>query len=387
MKSMIKKVLQIVSSCMSIIVAIISLVLTILALSGMDRINNNSLAVWIILIFGNFLLFALGIYLSFSFLKNYNIKIKNEEYKSVAEGCKLSQRIILENQKQILTNYKELTDRMKQKYQKYKQKIEKASIELDELTKNGFICNKKESDWDKYKENQFELIKKAEIEHFTEDLVDNYQRLLGNVTILLKRSVEEYLRIKGCKENVSVAVKQLNRSILYSQLRESIYCGDNTINVYTAFRDSRTYFNKKRQETWKAIYKIHNNSAFLNSIDTGYYIFNFFDKSIIKDGVYKNENIIFYDHYNCGITSSIYSCINGERKLFGYLACDSLVNYKKKSKKIQVYDWNTATMTMHAANIIALYLQEFEEIWNQVHPDENFCEHMVNKIKMTRYEI
>ena len=88
------------------------------------------------------------------------------------------------------------------------------------------------------------------------------------------------------------------------------------------------------------------------------------DKKYMEQGSYQNENTTYYEYYNSGVTCSIYSCVNGERKLYGYLACDSLFSEKLRRRLGKdIYDWNVANIMMYSAQVIAMFLEEFLKTW------------------------
>ena len=79
-------------------------------------------------------------------------------------------------------------------------------------------------------------------------------------------------------------------------------------------------------------FSIRKNSDFIFSIEKDYYIFNFVNKILSENGLYLNENTSFYENYNSGVTCTIYSCVNKERVLYGFLACDSLFDENTEKK-------------------------------------------------------
>ena len=145
-------------------------------------------------------------------------------------------------------------------------------------------------------------------------LITHYNRFMIRTIDSLRNSIEEYLLTKGCKCSVSIAVKQLEKSINYAGI-DSL---KSKSNVYTAFRDSRTYSSKKRNETWEKRFSISKNSDFVNSIEKDFYIFNFMDKTFMDNQLYLNENQNFYETYNSGVTCTIHSCVKKERMLYGF---------------------------------------------------------------------
>ena len=270
--------------------------------------------------------------------------------------------------KSIITTYKDCTDTLGLRIKNY---IEN-NARLNEL--NGQLCSdEKQKEFedldDAAKEKITEHVqveRNKEFLKFRETLIDDYNRFLGNITIILRRSLEEYISTKKCSSNVSVTVKQLDEPTFYNQIDKK------KVRVFTAFRDNRTYNSKKRMETWKKSFSIDKNSDFAMSIEKEYYIFNFIEKQHLEQGLYQNETVSFYENYNSGVTCTIHSCVNGERKLFGYLACDSLFDSKLKNKYGKnIFDWNVANLMMYTAHVIAMYFDEFLSIWDSYCVDFN----------------
>lgn len=288
----------------------------------------------------------------YSISKNKSEQINLEEKNNQIDRLKDAERIIFENQKSIITTYKDCTDALEHRVSNYQDNYNR----LNQLEDNSNI----ETGYDKKAIGDYIATERAkEFENFKLILIDEYHRFLGNMTNIIRRSLEEYIKAKGCKKGVSITIKQLEIPQSFNDIN------DHKAKVYTAFRDYRTYFSKQRNETWGKAFTISKNSDFVISIEKDYYIFNFVGKKHLDTGLYQNENSNFYEHYNSGITCTVYSCMNKERKLYGYLACDSLFD-KTDRKKIgnDIFDWEAANLMMHTAHVIAMYLQEFFKVWN-----------------------
>lgn len=387
-KHKIKKYYKIISSFISVLVSASGLVLSLLAFFSDDYSNQ---IIYLVMVLSEIFLIVSTIYSVILVIKNQadSASIDDKNYEIAV--IKNSEKTIFENNKAIITTYKDFYDKLNQILKNYEER-EKSNINLlsnheeqDEIL--NFINNSRNIDHNELKET----------------LISIYNRFLSSTTNLLKMNIEEYLKSKGCNESVSIAVKQLSKPTDITKLSDNI-------DVYTAFRDSRTYNSKKRNETWKKKFKISKNSDFVMSNEKDFYIFNFMDKHYLDDGLYQNENTAFYENYNSGVTCTIYSCINGKRILYGYLACDSFfTNKTKKRVGKNIYDSNIANMMMYTAHIIAIFMEKFQNVWNSHYvafqPDirswlnkdvstlnDNeksdvfgFCSTMVNSVKSTRY--
>lgn len=319
---------------------------------ALGNANNDSVFIYIVLGISELFLIFSVIYSLISVFRNKSEQIQLEEKNNQIDKLEDAERIIFENQKSTITTYKDCIDALEYRVSNYLDNYNR----LDQLEKT--IGNETRDD----KKDIIDYIKTErtkEFDNFKLLLIDEYHRFLGNITNIIRRSLEEYINAKGCKKGVSITVKQLEFPQNFKDLN------DHKAKVYTAFRDYRTYFSKQRNETWGKAFTIAKNSDFVISIEKDYYIFNFVEKKHRDTGLYQNENSNFYEHYNSGITCTIYSCMDKQRKLFGYLACDSLFD-KKDYKKIgnDIFDWKAANIMMHTSHVIAMYLQEFFKVWN-----------------------
>ena len=398
LKSFFEKWYKVIVSVLSFLINSVGLALTIIQMNTNQSAGSDTLESRIVfstIIAAEVFLIIAVIYSVISILKNYSSQIKTEELRSEIKKGKNANRKIYENYKSIITTHKDHIDKMNRI--------------IDSFSKEYRIIDDHFNSFfeiiDPNKSNDFiqDTIKsrKKEYEGLFHHLIDEYNIFMGNMTNILRSSIEEYLLTKGYHDGVSITIKQLKQPILYKELK------NNNIELYTAFRDFRTYNSKKRTETWERVFHIHKNSDFISSIEKDYFIFNFMDKKYMEQGTYQNENTTYYEHYNSGVTCSIYSCINGERMLFGYLACDSLFNEKLKRKiGSDIYDWNIANIMMYSAQVIAMFLEKFLDIWstyivqfnskesldsnlsnqnNQSDEMKGFCNSMINHVKDRRY--
>lgn len=319
---------------------------------ALGNTTTESIIIYIVLGVSELFLIISVIFSLASIFKNKSEQIHLEEKNNEIDRLKHSDRVIYENQKSSITTYKDCIDALEHRVSTYldnHKRLNDLEKSKEKLTDNEGII----TDYI-YKERE------KEYDNFKLLLIDDYHRFLGNMCNTVRRSLEEYISTKGCKKGVSITIKQLEIPQNYNVLN------DHKAKVYTAFRDFRTYYSKQRIETWGKAFTISKNSDFVISIEKDYYIFNFVDKKHLDTGLYQNENSNFYEHYNSGITCTIYSCMNKERKLFGYLACDSLFDKTdRKNIGTDIFDWEAANLMMHAAHIIAMYLQEFFSVWDR----------------------
>lgn len=348
LKNKLKKYYSVLSPTFSILLGGVGLVLSVFGL-----INNESNKVFFIIT-----LIIAQVFLVFSTIYSVVIVFKNdlEDNTLLAKKKEIQNnheaiRLISENNRSIITTYKDFIDKLGI----IKEQYIKTEEELKKHYGNHLSCPNKEE--------TITFIKKARNEErnqLKKKLISNYNRLLSSITNLLRQSIEQYFISKGYDTDVSIAIKQLQFPTSFSNIDR------NNTNVYTAFRDTKSY-NKKRKETWEKTFKIKKNSAFIMSISKGYYIFNQMNKKYLEDGLYQNENAAFYEEYNSGITCTIHSCVKGNRILFGYLACDSLFDTKNNQREL--YDWNVANIMMLSANIISSYIHTFLQTWNELYMD------------------
>ncbi len=357
MRYKIMKWYKVIAAIFSAFVSTIGLVLSILGIISHNNSNADSIYTLVVLIIAeSFMIFSV-VYSVISFYKDKvnTIELQNKIIK--VEREKVAVKTIFENNKSIVATYKDCNDQLNSILEQYIDTNKTIDIHNKDIQDNSSDDNVKKSTLEytiSLREKENNELKRL--------LIQQYNRFLGNISNLLRRSIEEYLVSKDCNEPVSITIKQLSVPTLYKDLDKS------KVSIYTAFRDYKTYSSKKRNETWKKEFSISKNSDFIMSIEKEYYIFNFMDKKYLDDGLYLNENSSFYENYNSGITCTIHSCIDGERKLFGYLACDSLLSEKtKKTNGKDIYDWNIANLMMFAAHVIAMYLDSFLKIW------ANYC--------------
>lgn len=347
----IKKYYKIILPSFSILMSSFGLALSFL---GFKYDENDKKIIFFVLIVSEIFLVITTIYSVISLFRGIITKSSLDAKNDELSTFRRSRKTILENNKTIVTTYKDFSDMLKM--------LKKEYLESDRRLREFYNSS---SSVENTEETKKYIEEEREREHnrIKDVLISHYNRFLSTTTNLLRLNVKDYILTKGCDADVSIAIKQLYEPTLYTEINR------NDVNIYTTFRDSKTYGSKKRNETWEKTFKISKNSDFVMSIEKDYYIFNFMDKNYLEDGLYQNENAAFYENYNSGVTCTMYSCVNGKRKLFGYLACDSLVTKSNKLTNKNVYDWEVANIMMFAANIVAMFLENFLTIWDDIYVD------------------
>ena len=348
---------KVIVSILSFSINTVGLTLTIIQMNisrnaGSDDINSK-IVLYTIIGAELFLVISI-IYSIISMFRNHSNQIKTDELKLEIKKGKNANRKIYENYKSIITTYKDHNDKIDHIIGSYKEEIKEINDYYAKFIDS--VEEEKKAHIDDFRQK----LNNKEGERLCNTLIEEYNIFMGNMTNILRSSIEEYLESKGCNDGVSITVKQLTKPVLYKNIK------NNDLELYTAFRDFRTYNSRKRTETWERVFHVNKNSDFVSSIEKDYFIFNFMDKKYMEQGSYQNENTTYYEYYNSGVTCSIYSCVNGERKLYGYLACDSLFSEKLKRKLgSDIYDWNVANIMMYSAQIIAMFLEKFLTIWSE----------------------
>lgn len=393
MKYTIKKYYKLIASIFAFAINTFGLILSIIGISPNSNFTESKKFIIILLIMAEIFLVLSAMYSLITIIKNANNKVSAEQKELELTVNKKANQTILENHKASIAYYKDFLDKLNVLITNHTQKQAK----LQELKALISSNQHPASSTITHVENHVQRSEVENLNSFKTEMIDLYNRFIINIIDLLQESIEEYLHTKGCSSPVAIALKQLGQPTRYSQIDDKKY------NIYTAFRDKKTYLSKTRNETWKKSFCIRRNSDFVFSIEKDYYIFNFVTKMLSENGLYLNENTNFYENYNSGVTCTVYSCVGKERVLYGFLACDSLFDkqIEKKCGK-NIYDYNVANMLMATAHIIALFLSEFMKMWDkyyiQVHCDMsdedayrtaqetyNLCNVMIESLNTTRY--
>lgn len=378
-KYTIRKYYKVISSLIAFIFNSLGLVFAIIGVLHTQNPSANEKHVMYLLAISELFMVCAVIYSVVSIINSYRNKDAIGAKDTELMLHRLSNKAIFENQKAIITTYKDSSDQLTVLVKKYNED-QKNTVKLKDCIKGSRKNDEPLDDIEKLIEATVDNTQK----NFEDSLVNHYNHFMVNILNLLKDNIKEYMLTKGCNADVSLAIKQIEKPVKYVDIDEK------KKNIYTAYRDQRTYNSKKRTETWQKKFCIGKNSDFKNSIEKDYYIFNFMNRTFLEERLYLNENSNFYEKYNSGVTCAIFSCVKQERILYGFLACDSLLdkNIMKKCGK-SPYDYNVANLMMATAHIIALYLERFLNVWEEYvmknNKDYTISEVMVKRVQKTRY--
>ena len=345
------------------IIAILSLVFSIIGLVKGDSMEAT--VVYIIVIINSLVLIGLGVYLIVSYLYNRgNIDKKDHEIQellkaneSEKENANLLDKAYIshtENTVYLVTALHDFLHRLYVLTDKCFKEIDSIEREENEMRNHGYTEDEIEK--------KIIALGKEKNRNICANLYDDYKRFLSNVLTKTQSKIESYLRSRGYDFEVSLTIKML----INPMLKEHI-CSEES-NVYTAFRDSRTWNKRIRREVAQKLFAIEKNSDFIHCIVHGSYIFN--NKSD-KDKDYYNENTEFYKYYNCGITTLISSeSKNSEDNvIYGFLACD-LLNNKYPGKDIM--DNNIAMLLRDTGCLLSIYFDNIGYNWTYLEASPEF---------------
>lgn len=370
-----------IAAILAFLINSVGLVLSFLGLYSDSKFGESKLFITIILCAAELFLIAAAIYSIISMMKDTHNRVSVHEKEAEIIRYRDAGKTIFENSKASVAYYKDFKDRLSILLSGHLDKLNEIRKLATIIATGEVEPGPTKSSLEKYVEDS-KITAHKELKY---EMIDLYSRFSINMINLVQESIEEYLRTKGCKKQVSIAFKQLNMPTKYKEI------DDKKTNIYTAFRDQKTYHSKTRNETWKKSFCIRKNSDFVFSIERDYYIFNFVSRLLSENGLYLNENTNFYEHYNSGVTCTIHSCKEKERVLYGFLACDSLFDEKdKKNLGTNIYDYNVANILMSTAHIMALFFDEFLEKWDNYvkacgTAEDDLCQVMINRVNSSRY--
>lgn len=211
---------------------------------------------------------------------------------------------------------------------------------------------------EKQPEEEIDNIKTAMIHRTKEKyylrIIDEYNRLLGNITTHLKTILEQLIKSNGHELEVSIAIKQFDR----------IYLEPNSYNdvvVYTAFRDLKTY-NQNVREIGEKKYSIGSNSGFIHCLQNEMYIVNNFDKT---GNSYSNENKDCLNYYNSAVVTPILCLYEGRKKYFGYLICDA----SNDDQSSEVFDTKIGNVMYATSLLLGTYYDNISYAWEVIIED------------------
>ena len=346
--------LKLIEKYLSWVIAIGGLICSIVGLFNTDAFSSR--VVYLIVIIDTLILIGIGCYIAISYYINLSkkgeyerdiecyarrvdaLKEKLQINKKTIETININSEYIISSLCNFLNRFFSMTD-------KALDEIESIKTEEKEMREHNYTnseINKK-----------IALLTKEKNDYIWHSVIDDYNRFLGNITVKAKETIEAYLSSKGIKTNVALAIKLL---ITPTEMRQ-INKVQNQPIVYTAFRDSKTWREKKRNEIAKNKYTINKNSDFIHCLNRDYFIFN--NKNSDSED-YTNENKNFDDYYNCGVTSLISSNKHDDRIVYGFLACDVL---NENSELEDIMDMNVANILKGISHVIATYFDNIDNNW------------------------
>ena len=353
------------------IIAILGLIFSIIGLVKGDSMEAT--VVYIIVIINSIVLIGLGVYLIVSYLYNRgNIEKKDHEIRELLkanESEKANANLLYkayisytENTVYLVTSLHDFLHRLYSLTDKCFDEVESIEREEIEMREHEYT--------DDEIETKIIALGKEKNRNICANLYDDYKRFLSNVLTKTQNKIESYLRSMGYDLEVSLTLK-----MLVNPMQKEKICSEEA-NVYTAFRDSRTWNKRIRKEVAEKLFTIEKNSDFIHCVVHGAYIFN--NKSE-KDKDYYNENTEFYKYYNCGITTLISSESKNsdDNIIYGFLACD-LLNDKYLGQDIM--DNNIAMILRDTGCLLSIYFDnigynwmfleaspEYESFWEMVY--------------------
>lgn len=192
-------------------------------------------------------------------------------------------------------------------------------------------------------------------------MLDEYSRFVCSLINRTQDMIESYLDGKGMPIDVSVTLKLF----VYPDSADRVVSSGGQANLFTAYRDTRTYESGDRNENPPRLYTINRNSDYIHCINGhNYYTFNNNNDSDISG--YANENEGYSRFYNSGVTVLVESRSTDLTRsatpsvVYGFLACDAL-NLSYSSEKLM--DDNVASIMMTMGAMIGSYCNYLEYVW------------------------
>jgi hypothetical protein len=187
---------------------------------------------------------------------------------------------------------------------------------------------------------------------YIRDLFQRYNVYVRSIIDSVKEILEKSLISKNYQLRISIALKLFNK--IYEEGETH-----NSVKIITAFRDSKTYHEQKR-EIGKKEYRIDKNIDFQICLDREYFIKNNAGKN---DPDYTNEHIDFNQYYNCTISVPIYTKYAEKKRFFGYLCCDVLNNdYENEN----IFDITEANIFLASAFSMAMFFDNINKSWKNM---------------------
>lgn len=350
----------IVGNILSWVISIAGLIVGIIGLCSKESVNDKIM--YLIIVLDTLILVLCGMYLMINFYRNKNeineYNILSRENDKTITRLQTEKDTLISTSENINSNLGYIIGLLNKSICRL---IAMSSECLEQLESIQSSENKMRSH--NYTEEEIDeelsrlVVEKNKI--FSKRFIDEYNIFLVDIMNHVKEIIEEYLKGIGLDLRVSVTLKQLIKPHPIEGLH------DTEKNVYTAFRDNKTWREKVRSIREGRLYTIKKNIDFSFCLDHNYYIFN---NKTTDDKDYENENKMFLEHYNSGVTTLLSFESNGIQNVYGFLACDVL---NPNSENV-VMDNYIGNIMMGAADIISLYFSNLDEWWNNVNCSHDF---------------
>ncbi len=227
---------------------------------------------------------------------------------------------------------------------------------IDSIKKHEELNNILNQNIEGAKEFADSVIRDANSE-YNDAMISIYKRFLSNLFKSLKTIMDQFLENKGLDLKSSISVKQFNSKVTNPN-------NISNIKILTTFRDNQTYSQTNREIGGKE-FKINKNSDFTYCLTNPYFLKNNISK---HDKTYDNEHKEFSEYYNCAIVAPIFCKYpNNITYIYGYLTCDVL---NEDLKNDNIFDEQSAEILVTTANIIGIFFDNLDYLWNSVYPND-----------------
>ena len=253
MQSRGKKILSWIKEYLSWVIAAGGLGVSVYGLLGGNQFTNK--VVYFIIILDTMILLGLGIYIGVSFFtngkmneesKNRELQQKNiiERLEQELEKQKKSFLILESNDNYIMRTLHKFLERLYSLTDKVFDEIDNIKNEEKEMKAHSYT--------DEEIERKIVALTREKNKKFSSVMYDDYKRFLSNILSKTQETIETYLQTKGYEFEVSVTIKQFLNPCDLNDKKTYI----TEPYVYTAFRDSRTWGRKIRNEVAERLYTV-----------------------------------------------------------------------------------------------------------------------------------
>lgn len=247
---------------------------------------------------------------------------------------------------------------------KYYEQIERLSsiLDLDEVASDTPMVAVNSGDGNKRNHLTIEVYKYC-LENSEESLKSLKEQLFHEHGTFLKeilntgcQMIRSHLLLRNHDLKVALCVKLF----LEPDMDDELLANAPSRNIFTAFRDTRTFEQERRREKPPQLFSVKGNTDFEHCLATDSpYVFN----NASKGGALRNESSYFGNLYNSGVTVEIVSKVKGSREpglVYGFLACD--VN--NSSPEFDPMDESVANILISLRNLIALFYDQLNAVWD-----------------------